>query len=96
MVFRYASVQSQIMWSCGDGLQAEAADCRLSRSECGPEVGDRCRECGPEKALIAVLARFDCSPLQIAINLQRFVDWVWEIPRSQTRQSHFAQLELAT
>ena len=32
----------------------------------------------------------------IAINLQRFVDWVWEIPRSKTRQSHFARLELAT
>jgi transposase len=32
----------------------------------------------------------------IAINLQRFVDWVWEIPRSTTRQSHFARLELAT
>jgi transposase len=30
-----------------------------------------------------------------AINLQRFVDWVWEIPRSKTRQSHFARLELA-
>jgi transposase len=32
----------------------------------------------------------------IAINLQRFVDWVWKIPRSKTRQSHFARLELAT
>jgi transposase len=32
----------------------------------------------------------------MAINLQRFVDWVWEIPRSKTRQSHFARLELAT
>jgi transposase len=32
----------------------------------------------------------------IAINLQRFVDWVWDTPRSQTRQSHFARLALAT
>lgn len=32
--------------------------------------------------------------IAIAINLQRFVDWVWEVPRAQTRQSHFAQLEL--
>jgi len=31
----------------------------------------------------------------MAINLQRFVDWVWEIPRAKTRQSHFARLELA-
>jgi transposase len=34
--------------------------------------------------------------IAMAINLQRFVDWVWEIPRSKTRQSHFARLELAT
>jgi transposase len=27
-----------------------------------------------------------------AINLQRFVDWLWEVPRSVTRQSHFARL----
>ena len=32
----------------------------------------------------------------MAINLQRFVDWIWKIPRSKTRQSHFARLELAT
>jgi transposase len=32
----------------------------------------------------------------IAINLQRFVDWVWDTPRSKTRQSHFARLALAT
>jgi transposase len=32
----------------------------------------------------------------MAINLQRFVDWVWDIPRSQTRLSHFARLGLAT
>ena len=32
----------------------------------------------------------------IAINLQRFVDWVWDTPRSTTRQSHFARLALAT
>jgi transposase len=32
----------------------------------------------------------------IAINLQRFVNWVWEIPRSKTRQSHFARLAPAT
>jgi transposase len=32
----------------------------------------------------------------IAINLQRFVDWVWDIPRATTRQSHFARLALAT
>lgn len=32
----------------------------------------------------------------LAINLQRFVNWVWEIPRVKTRQSHFARLELAT
>jgi transposase len=32
----------------------------------------------------------------IAINLQRFVDWVWDIPRAKTRQSHFARLELLT
>jgi hypothetical protein len=32
----------------------------------------------------------------MAINLQRFVAMVWEIPRSKTRQSHFARLELAT
>ena len=31
----------------------------------------------------------------IAINLQRFVDWVWDTPRSKTRQSHFARLALA-
>jgi hypothetical protein len=30
----------------------------------------------------------------IAINLQRFVDWVWQTPRSQTRLSHFARLEM--
>jgi transposase len=32
----------------------------------------------------------------LVINLQRFVNWVWEIPRVKTRQSHFARLELAT
>jgi len=32
----------------------------------------------------------------MAITLQRFVAWVWEIPRSTTRQSHFARLALAT
>jgi transposase len=32
----------------------------------------------------------------IAINLQRFVNWLWEIPRSTTRQSHFARLAPAT
>jgi transposase len=32
----------------------------------------------------------------IAINLQRFVDWIWETPRSQTRLSHFARLEAVT
>jgi hypothetical protein len=32
----------------------------------------------------------------IAINLQRFVNWIWEIPRSTTRQSHFARLASAT
>jgi transposase len=32
----------------------------------------------------------------MAINLQRFVDWVWEIPRAKTRQSYFARLEFAT
>lgn len=32
----------------------------------------------------------------IAINLQRFVNWVWEIPRSKTRHCHFARLESAT
>jgi transposase len=32
----------------------------------------------------------------MAINLQRFVDWIWKIPRAKTRQSHFARLELAT
>ena len=32
----------------------------------------------------------------ITINLQRFVDWIWKIPRSKTRQSYFARLELAT
>jgi transposase len=32
----------------------------------------------------------------MAINLQRFVNWVWEIPRAKTRQSHFARLALAT
>lgn len=31
-----------------------------------------------------------------AINLQRFVDWIGEVPRSMTRQSHFARLALAT
>jgi Transposase DDE domain len=31
----------------------------------------------------------------MAINRQRFVDWVWAIPPSKTRQSHFARLELA-
>jgi transposase len=30
-----------------------------------------------------------------AINLQRFVDWIGEIPRSKTYQSHFARLALA-
>ena len=30
----------------------------------------------------------------MAINRQRFVDWVWAIPPSKTRQSHFARLEL--
>jgi transposase len=33
--------------------------------------------------------------IAIAINLQRFVNWVWEIPRSTTRPSHFARLEPA-
>jgi transposase len=32
----------------------------------------------------------------LAINLQRFVAWVWKIPRSTTRQSHFARLAFAT
>jgi len=31
-----------------------------------------------------------------AINVQRVVDWLWEKPRSKTRQSHFARLALAT
>jgi hypothetical protein len=31
-----------------------------------------------------------------AINLQRFVDWIDEVPRSMTRPSHFARLGLAT
>jgi DDE family transposase len=31
-----------------------------------------------------------------AINLQRFVDWLGEIPRSKTQQSRFAKLALAT
>jgi hypothetical protein len=34
-------------------------------------VGDRCRECGPENALIAGLTHFDCSPLQLLTELQR-------------------------
>jgi transposase len=32
----------------------------------------------------------------IAINLQRFIDWIWETPRSKTRLSHFARLEGGT
>jgi hypothetical protein len=32
----------------------------------------------------------------MAINLQRFVNWLWDIPRVKTRQSHFARLALAT
>jgi transposase len=31
----------------------------------------------------------------MALNLQRFVDWIWDISRAKTRQSHFARLELA-
>jgi transposase len=31
-----------------------------------------------------------------AINLQRLVDWLWEIPRSKTYRSHFARLEVVT
>lgn len=30
-----------------------------------------------------------------AINVQRVVDWLWEKPRSKTRQPHFARLALA-
>jgi len=30
-----------------------------------------------------------------AINLQRFINWIGEIPRSQTYQSRFAKLLLA-
>src|SRR5215472_6234685 len=58
-------VQWQIMWSGGDGLQAQADDCRLSGTECGLEQGDRGTECGPENALIAGPARFDCGPLHV-------------------------------
>src|SRR5262245_54972724 len=59
--------QLQIIRACSDGLQARLDDCRPSRKECGPEGGDRCRECGPENALIAVPARFNCSPLQLQV-----------------------------
>jgi hypothetical protein len=67
MIYPYASVQWQIMWSWRCGVQAEADDCRLSRRSCGPEAGDRCKECGPEKALIAGLIHCDCSPLQVGM-----------------------------
>ena len=30
-----------------------------------------------------------------AINLQRGMDWLWEVPRSKTYTSHFARLALA-
>ena len=30
-----------------------------------------------------------------AINLQRCMDWLWEVPRSKTYTSHFARLTLA-
>ena len=30
-----------------------------------------------------------------AINLQRCMDWLWEVPRSKTSTSHFARLALA-
>lgn len=55
--------QMQLMWSWCDGLQSKADDCRLRCRQCGPEVGDRGKECGPENALIAVLTHFDCRPL---------------------------------
>src|SRR5262249_33212003 len=29
------------------------------------------------------------------INLQRYIDWLWEVPRSKTYTSHFARLALA-
>ena len=57
------TVQWHLMWSWRDGLQAEVADCRLNGRECGPEPGDRGKECGPKNALITVRAGFDCSPL---------------------------------
>ena len=29
-----------------------------------------------------------------AINLQRYIDWLWEVPRAKTYTSHFARLAL--
>jgi hypothetical protein len=31
-----------------------------------PEVEERCKACGPDHALMAVLTHCDCSPLQVA------------------------------
>src|SRR5262245_56010796 len=47
--------------------------------ECGPEVENRCIECGPENALIAVPARFDCSPLHLSWTASPWrTAWPWQ------------------
>ncbi len=61
------AVQLQRMWSWRDGLQSHADDCGLSGNESCPGGVDRCRECGPEKALIAVPADCDFRPLQLSL-----------------------------
>ena len=65
MACRCEPVQLHVMWSWRHGLQARADDCSLSCNESCPGGVDRCSECGPENAVIAVLTRFDCRPLHI-------------------------------
>ena len=65
MACRREPGQLQIMWAWCNGLQSHADDCSLSCNESCPGGVDGCSECGPANAVIAVLAGFDCRPLQL-------------------------------
>src|SRR5438132_12834726 len=58
-------MQWHIMWSWCAGWRSDADDCSLTGTECGPEQGDRCSECGPANAMIAGPAGLDCRPLHL-------------------------------
>jgi transposase len=83
---RGGAVHWQRMWSWQDGWQSLADDCRLSCSESCPGGVDRCSQCGPAHAWIAVPARLNCRPLQVAPWQRRSAQplpTVTEVPRRQ-------------